>query len=213
MDTFLEILKKATNIQPLLDQFKSGRVLRRTLSVIYRIVAVLMGLALLWFWIRSWEFIGDLNFFGGLAFLIWQISFPYAAFLAIKVLYLRAREIKDSPDSDYVVVPVMAMLLKTNGEMIFIFLAVMSLPAMLLTWLGGSTVLYMLDLDVGNIFFGGILVFLMSWVIGFSALIFAQFLAEWTLALFSIAGDVSILRRNSVSGKKECIPETSAPSE
>jgi len=212
MDKFIELLKKATNIQPLLARLKTGRVIKQALSILYRIVAVVMGLALFVFWFQTWRFIGELNFFGGLAFLIWQVSFPYAVFLAIKTLYLRAREIRDYPDSDYVMVPVIAMLTKTNGEMVFIFLAVMSIPAMLLTWLGGSTITYLVGfLDVGNIFFAGIFAFLMSWFFGFLVLILTQFLAEWTLALFSIANDINVLRRNSVSMEKQEVSESSAP--
>ena len=214
MDKFIDIMKKATNIEPLLAQLRAGKVILTTLSIAYRVVAVVMGLALLVFWFQAWRFIGELNFFGGLAFLIWQVAFPYAVFLAIKTLYLRAREIRDYPDSDYVVVPVMAMLTKTNGEMLFIFLGAMSVPAMLLTWLGGSAVTYLVDfLDVGNIFFAGIFAFILSWVVGFLALVLTQLLAEWTLAIFSIANDVNVLRRNSVPIRPPSVASTSATPE
>lgn len=200
MDKYIEILSKATNIQPLLEHLKSGRVIRNTLSVLYRLVAVLLGLALVMIWFKSWRFMGALNFVGGVAFLIWQISFPYASFLAIKAFYLRAKEVSNYPDSDYVVAPVIAMLIKANGEMIFIFLGVMSVPAILLTWLGGQVITYYFDfLDVGNVFFAGIFAFLWLWAVGFAALIIAQLIAEWTLAIFSIANDVNVLRRSASS--------------
>jgi len=216
MDKVINILKQATNIAPLLAQLQAGRVIRNTLSIGYRILAVVMGLALLSFWVQAWRLLGELKFFGGLAFLIWQVAFPYAAFLAIKTLYLRAREIREYPDSDYIVVPVVAMLTKTSGEMIFIFLGVMSIPAMLLTWLGGGVVNYLLGMDLGflgagNIFFAGIFAFIMSWVVCFLALVLTQLLAEWTLALFSIANDVNILRRNAASTNDEPVHQEPVP--
>lgn len=212
MQKFMEFLAKATDIRPLLALFKTGRVIRNTLSVLYRIVAVLLGLLVFIFWAKSWEAIRYMNFFGGVAFLLWQLSFPYAAYLALKALYVRAREIKDFPDSDYVVVPVIAMLTKTNGEMIFIFLAVMSIPATLLTWLGGGFLAEHIPiLGVGNVFFAGILAFILSWLVGFLALIVTQFLAEWTLALFSIANDVNVLRRNTPPIRSQAVSETAPP--
>jgi hypothetical protein len=213
MDTFIEICKKVTDIQPLLALFKSGRFIRNTLSIAYQIIAVLLGLALFVFWFRFWGIIGHLKFFGGLGVLIWQLAFPYAAFLAVKTLYLRAKDITSLPDSDYVVVPVIAMLTKTGGEMLFIFLAIMSLPATLLAWLGGSSIAYYVDfIPSGSVFFAGIYAFLLSWIIGFFALVLTQFFAEWTLALFSIANDVNLLRRNAIPQDEPVAPEpTAAP--
>jgi hypothetical protein len=199
MQKFLEILKSATDIQPILDRLRSGRIILTVLSILYRVVAVIIGIALIVVWFATWQLIGEMNFFGGVALLIWQVFFPYASFLVAKVLYLRAREIKDYPDSDYVVVPVMAMVTKTNGEMILTFLAVMSVPAMLITWFSGGAMPVLSDFeDLGNAFFGGIAAFLLCWAIGFLMLVLTQLLAEWTLAIFSIANDTNILRRNLV---------------
>ncbi len=196
MEKVITIFKAATNIQPILDSLRTGRVMLQTLSILYRIVALILGGALLITWFATWQLIGEMGFFGGVALLIWQAFFPFASFLAAKVLYIRAREIKDYPDSDYVVVPVMAMLTKTNGEMILAFLAVMSGPAMLITWFSGGVMPVLGEFeDLGNAFWGGIVAFAMCWAVGFLALVVMQLLAEWTLALFSIANDTNILRR------------------
>lgn len=193
------IIQKATNIGPLLENLRSGKIIRDILSVSYQAIAVLTGLALLYFWFRVWPVIGELRFFGGIGLLIWQFSFLYASFLSIKAFFLRAREIKDYADSEYIVVPVIATLIKTYGEMSFIFLGAMSLPAMLLSWLGAGQLAYYFDFfHSGNVFLSGIIVFLMSWVFGFISLLSTRLLAEWTLAIFSIAHDVNVLRRASI---------------
>lgn len=198
MEKYITLLKKAFNIQPLMDKLKSGQIIRKILSVFYRFAAVVLGLALLWLWLRMWRGMDDVNFLGKLALLIWQAAFLYASVLVVKILYLRAAEIMDYPDSDYVVVPVIAMLMKTKGQMMLVFFGVISVPAMLMVWFGSSAVFPGSE----NVFVSGIAVFILSWMIGFLSLIVAQFCAEWTLAVFSIAGDMSILRKNAVPEKK-----------
>ena len=197
MEKYITLLKKALNIQPLMDKLKSGQIIRQILSVFYRFVAVVLGLALLWLWLRMWRGMNDVNFLGKLALLIWQAAFLYASILVVKILYVRAAEIMDYPDSDYVVVPVIAMLMKTKGQMMLVFFGIISVPAMLMVWFGSGA----LCPDSGNAFVSGIVIFILSWMIGFLSLIVAQFCAEWTLAVFSIASDMSILRRNAVPEK------------
>lgn len=197
MEKYITLLKKALNIQPLMDKLKSGQIIRQILSVFFRFVAGVLGLALLWLWLRMWRGMDDVNFLGKLALLIWQAAFLYASVLVVKILCARAAEIMDYPDSDYVVVPVIAMLMKTKGQMLLVFFGIISVPAMLMVWFGGGA----LCPDSGNAFVSGIVAFILSWMIGFLSLIVAQFCAEWTLAVFSIASDMSILRRNAVPEK------------
>jgi phosphoglycerol transferase MdoB-like AlkP superfamily enzyme len=213
MESLLNALKKATNLQPLLDFSRSGRMIRRTLSLAFRGFALLIGLVLLLGWIREWALIKDLKFLSGVVFLIWQVVFLYAAFLALKVLYMRAASIEEAPESDYVVGPIMATLTKTAGEMVFIYLAVMSVPAMLLTWAGlDATTQVMTCRLVRNTFMAGLGVLVMNWVVGFLALLLTQLAAEWTLAVFSIAGDVNLIRRHTApSAQPPVASESPAP--
>jgi hypothetical protein len=196
MNAILDFLKKATNVQFVLDAMRSGKVIRTTLSYALRIGACVLGLLYLWYWIKFWRLMGSLSAVAGIGFLIWQLFALYTAFLVLKVLYLRAAELIGYPLSDYVVVPIVAVLLKTVGEMAFIGFAVMSIPTMLFVWTAGSRALVLPGYYfASSTFMSGIRVFILFWISGFAILLFTQLIAEWSLALFSIAHDVNITRR------------------
>ncbi len=208
------IFKKITNIQPLLDLFRTGKFIRRSLSIIIQAISFFFSIAVIIVWLRSWTFITDVKLGGAVSLIIWQLAFPFAGLIAIKMLYLRGLEVDKYPDSDFIVVPILGTLLKTWGQMYFTFSLIMSVPAMIIIWLTGDhallQLLVMLSLPpqlgmTDAIFILGILVFIYTLVSGYFVMILTQFIAEWTLALFSIAHDVNILRRNEVPLEKDVI--------
>jgi hypothetical protein len=204
---------KYTNIQPITDALQSGKTIQKTISIVLRVFSVLFGLVLLVVWIGNWRFINQFNFFGGLGYLIWQVVFLYAGIVITKIFYQRALSIIDLPESEYIITPILAVMMVTVGEVVFIFLALMSIPAMLTIWFAGSSLFYgassigyMLAalnvLNPGSIFLAGIGVFLMSWIVGFLTLIGLRLITEATLAVVSIAKDASILRMHVTEKKK-----------
>jgi hypothetical protein len=204
---------KYTNIKPILETLQSPKAIQKAISIILRIFSVLFGLGLLVVWFVSWRFINTFNFFGGLGYLIWQLAYLYAGIITIKILYQRFSELVDLPESEYIITPIIAKVIVTVGEVFFIFLAVMSVPAMLAIWLAGSSLFYgagsiglvvsmLTFVSPGNIFMAGILALIMFWVVGFSVLIFSRLITETVLALVSIAKDASILRTQFADKKK-----------
>lgn len=189
----------AMDIRPTLNLLESGRFIRGVAAVFFRIVAVAIGVVLAVLWFRSWPFIQDLGWWGRVAFVIWQMSFPYAVFMALQSLYVCARDDENQYDSDYVVAPLLARLTRAHGEMAFIFLALMSLPAMLMIWMGGAAVMQRVEwLEAKNVFFAGLATFLFAWGLGLLALICARFMAECMFAFFSMAHDLSQLRKTQI---------------
>jgi len=199
MNTFMDTLKHVTNITPIFEKLRSGRIILVVISVFYRVISVILGFALLVLWFMTWKLFKDANFFAGVALFIWQISFPYASFLVTKLLYTRAMEIKEYPESEYVIAPVMAMLTKITGEMAILFLGVMSIPSLFVTWFARDIMPIFSQLNeiIDNAFWGGIVAFLYCWILGFTVLLITQYIAEWTLAVFSIANNTSIIRKNT----------------
>jgi hypothetical protein len=209
----VEFIAKYTNVKPVLENLNSAKAIQKTISIILQIFAVFIGLGLLFIWFGSWRLLNQFDFFGGLGILVWQLAFLYVGFFIIKILFQRAKEITDLPKSEYIITPIIALMMVTYGEVIFIFLAMMSVPAMLTVWFAGSSLLhgsssigYLLSelnvLNPGNIFLAGIGVFVMSWVTGFLTLVFTRLFTEFVLALVSIAKDASILRIQSADKKK-----------
>jgi hypothetical protein len=209
----VDFFNKFTNIKPVLEFLQSPKSIQKSISIILRIFAVIFGIVLFIVWIVSWRYINDFKFFGGLGYLVWQLAFLYAGIMITKILYQRFAGIVDLPESEYIITPIIAMIMVTFGEIFFIFMAVMSVPAMLAVWLAGASLtvgsgsigafLSMLSfVNPGNIFLAGIFVLILSWVVGFLTLIFARLLTETTLALVSIAKDASILRTQFAEKKK-----------
>jgi hypothetical protein len=210
----VEFFNKYTDIKPVLDFLQSPKSLQKAISIILRIFAGLFGVMLFIIWIASWRFINEFQFFGGLGYLIWQLAFLYAGIVVTKILFQRYAAIVDQPESEYIITPIIALIMVTFGEVFFIFLAIMSVPAMLTIWLAGTSLGYgtgsigmflslMPFISAGNIFLAGIYALILSWVIGFLTLIFARLLTETTLALVSIAKDASILRNQFAEKKKK----------
>lgn len=204
---------KYTNIQPITDALQSGKTIQKTISIVLRVFSVLFGLVLLVVWIVNWRFINQFNFFGGLGYLIWQIVFLYAGIVITKIFFQRSLGIVDLPESEYVITPILAVMMVTVGEVVFLFLALMSVPAMLTVWFAGwslfhgaSSISMMLSalnmFGPGNIFLAGIGVFITSWVVGFLTLVVFRLITEATLAVVSIAKDASILRMHVTAKKK-----------
>jgi len=212
----MALLRKITNVQPLLNTFKSGTFIKKTMSFIIRLVSVLSGLWFIYIWIITWQNITDLTIRGMIATVIWQLFFPLAWFIAMKVLYLQGREIGKYPPSDYAVVPIIATLIKTIGQIILIFSLFMGIPLMIMIWVAGTQVAGIVPFFVplllrvtvtDTAFVWGLLALGYLLASGYLSLLFFQYIAEWTLALFSIANDVNILRRHALDTGKGEPPE------
>lgn len=210
---FLDFYSKYTNIQPIVDALQSPKSIQKAISIILRVFAVAFGIGMVVAWISNWRYINQFNFFGGLGYLIWQLVFIYAAIVITKILYRRAAEVADLPESEYVITPIIALVLVTVGETAFIFLALMSVPAMLTVWFAGRSLFHGVSsiglllsalnlFNVGSLFLAGIGVFISCWVVGFLTLITFRLTTETVLALVSIAKDASIMRTQMAAKKK-----------
>lgn len=210
----IAFINKYTNVKPALEVLQSAKSIQKAISIILRVFSALFGPLLFIVWIASWRFINELRFFGGVGYLIWQLAFLYAGIMITKILYQRSAEIIDLPESEYIITPIIARMMVTFGEVFFIFLAIMSVPAMLAIWLAGSSLFYgdgsiglvlsmLRFVNPGNIFLAGITALIMSWVTGFMVLILSRLFTETVLALVSIANDASILRIQFAEKKKK----------
>jgi len=199
MEKVLDYLKKIFNVQTVLDSFSDGRIIQKVLGTIFQALAVIGGVVFIYIWFKLWPFINDLNFTGGLGYLIWQFGIFYAVVFALRLFYKRSEEMKTYPDSDYVVVPVIAGVVRAYGEMVFTIAGILSVPAMLLVWLGGGWVIDKISvIDVGNVFLSGLVAFIITWIWGFLFLLVTRFIAEITLAIFSIANDTKKIREHTL---------------
>lgn len=140
--------------------------------------------------------LNDITFTQGITLLIWQIFFPIAAFICLKAIFLRGSDIVRLPNSEFVIAPIIAIFITLHGEIAFIFLAIMSIPTFLSVWFSAS---FMFPVDFNYGFIGGVFAFILCWVIGFSIYCITRFIRECTMAIFSIANNIDLIRRDKTN--------------
>ena len=187
---------RCMGVESMLDSFNKGPTLRCAISFLVQIASVLLALSLLIDWVRMWKAIQHMTFVEGLGYAIWLLTFLAAGFLALKVMFSRGGSIREMPESEYVVTPVVGLLMAMLGEMAFVFLGVISVAAMIARWCGTEgTELPLYWLTRGNnAFVDGLFLFVACWLNGFFALVVGRWLREMTLVVVQIAQDVRAIR-------------------
>lgn len=193
MNNKIDTFNKYTNIRYVLDSLNQGGIIRQVFGRFVQIYSVIVGIVLLVFWVRTFSALEYMEFFQGVALIIWQIFFPVAAFLCLKAVFLRGADITRLPNSEFIISPIIALFITLHGEIAFIFLGVMSIPATLLVWLSAS---FIIPVDTGDGFWAGIVTFVGAWILGFLIYCITRWIREWSMAIFSIAQNVDIIRQN-----------------
>jgi len=205
-NTKLDTFNKYTNIRCVLDSLNKGGIIRQVFGRFVQFYSVIAGIALLVFWVRTFSALEYMEFFQGVALIIWQLFFPVAVFLCLKAVFLRGADITKLPDSEFVISPIIALFITLHGEIAFIFLGVMSIPATLLVWLSAS---FIIPVDTGDGFWAGIVTFVVAWILGFLIYCIARWIREWTMAIFSIAHNVDIIRQNKTGSVEQIVGDNS----
>lgn len=188
-----ELFNKYTNVRIILDSLANGATVRKVFGRVVQMYSIITGLLLFYMWYKVFAMLNVLTFTQGITLLIWQIFFPIASFICLKSIFLRGSDIVRLPNSEFVIAPIIAIFITLHGEVAFIFLAIMSIPAALLVWFSAS---FMFPVDFDDGFLGGIFAFISCWIVGFSIYCITRFIREWTMAIFSIANNIDLIRRN-----------------
>lgn len=195
----------------LLEYISNGGLFRKIVAGFLIMGAVLSGLAML-----AVGVILALQYFnyGGIAILGGLIAFPVAIFggyLMVHTYLVRARSIKELGASDYTVIPIMAILLKLNGELGLIGGLMYGVQGMLLAWFLGQNPMTSLTSAYGYGYGGyssspaegfilGILFLVVAVVFGFLSLLVNYLLSELVGIFADIARDVRAMRKSSAEG-------------
>ena len=194
----IEKFNKYTNVRLFLNALTNGSLIRQALGRVVQLYSLYLGYSFIKIWWQSFQAFGDLNFLGGLALIIWQLTSLVAVFLCLKVVFLRGSDIVELPDSDYTVTPIVAAILTMHGEIAFLFLGIMSIPAMLAVWFGLVEASYpiLTYTIIGEGFLAGIKTFFGFIIAGFLSYCLTRYIREWTIAIFSIADNVSAIHKD-----------------
>ena len=189
----IQLLNKYTNIRPILDALSEGKVIKQVFGTFFRVYSVIIGLILLYTWIKTFALLEYASFTQLCAILLWQLFFPIASYLCLKAIFLRGNDISKLSNSEFIISPIIATLITLHGEVALIFLGIMSVPATLLTWFSAR---FIIPIETGDGFLAGIVVFVGAWVIGFLIYCITRWIREWTMAIFSIAQNVDLIEQH-----------------
>lgn len=157
------------------------------------------------------EFIGYIRY-GGLAILgglIAMLLMFLTAYMSAHTYFIRARSVRDIPEGEYTVIPIMSVLLKMSGELALISLLSAGIQGTLATWFMGTNPLrgvagygygYGYGMTAGEGFIVGVLFLLASAIIGFIVLLVYYLLSELVVILADIARDVRAVRQTADAG-------------
>lgn len=187
------LFSKIINVRALLDSLADGSTIRHTFGTLLKAYAIISGLILFYAWCQLFQLLNVLTFTQGIVLLIWQIFFFFASFICLKAVFLRGSDISQLPDSDFIITPIISIIITLHGEIIFIFLGMMSLPAALVVWFSVNFVFPIENVGQEK---GAFVTFLGCWVVGFLLYCITRFIREWVMAIFSIANNVDLIRRD-----------------
>lgn len=196
-------------IPRMLEYISQGGLFRRIVATFLNVGAVISGIGWLVLAVLLTKGYFD---FGGIAILGGLLAFPlalFAGYMVVHSLIVRARSIRELPQAEYTVIPIMSILLKLNGELGLIAGLAFGLQGMLLTWFLGQSPLssfnpyggygYGYSSSPAEGFILGI-VFLLGMVIyGFLALLVNYLFSELVVILADIAKDVRVMRNGKAA--------------
>jgi hypothetical protein len=209
-------------LDPFFHALSDGKIIRHTVSWVLRILAVIVALlGIVWFiafigigFKGSDSGLGNRSaavLIGCLLFSLFGLAWGY---LASGVLFFRASSVKDLGDSQFTVLSVLSILFRANGELSFVTYSLLGVGACLFVWftnfspfseLGmlGSQIPFVETAASG--FVGGLEIAIFMLLVAFVGIVISYALAELTVVWVEIALNTRSL------GLAQLIRETPMP--
>lgn len=203
---------------PAIQAISEGRVFQRIFALILRVVGVLTLLFLAYTWIRMWSLVFHLgSFFAVVGGIIFQGIFIIGAYMVLHAIFIRAGTLAKLPEGDFVVIPIMSVLLRLAGEIYASILATVAVGGCILAWFAGDRAMYLLStvsggmpLPTGSGFVGGLMLLIVGICAAFASLVIFYFLAELLVIFADIALNSRVTSRVAEQYEKSPIQEAAA---
>lgn len=185
---------------PILDALSRGRVIRMSVGIGLRILAILSLLGGLWLLVEILKFSFQLpteGTIGGLLFAVVSLATTVAV---AQIFWYRAETVTALSESPFTVIPIVSILFRTAGEVYAALGASVGVGGCVFIWLAGFDPLRLLGGVTGLLprasaeatFLGGISFLLYMSLTAFFVLVVFYFLAESSLVLVDIAQHVRL---------------------
>jgi hypothetical protein len=198
-------------MKPLFDALSDGKIIRRSTAWVLRFVAVLsMILALLGvvcvigFGARlSQSELGEHAIAAALSCIFLAIILLILGFLCAGILVFRARSIEELEEGRFTVLPMISLLLRLNGELIFVTYAFLGIGGCIFVWfalptpfaaLGALSEAVPFAPSPRSGFLGGIELAALLMLVAFAGIVINYAFSEMTMVLVEIASNTRALR-------------------
>lgn len=208
--------KKIFFISAVLKHLSEGRLMHLIFAYVVRILAVLLVVLGLVGWINMWRVISDLDGFGVLGGIFFQLFFLVGLYMVAHISFIRARDVLRLPDSPFKSIPIVSVYIRMAGEIYACLMVTFAVAGGLLILFAGNRLgfasgmarmplLGMLSIfghftNSDSSFVSALLHFLFYSLGAFFTLVVSYFLAESVLVLVDIAVNVRALRGGSAQG-------------
>lgn len=194
--------------------FSDGRFFRSLSAWVLRLCAVLIGIFALVDWIELWADIGDLDGTEIIGLLLFQVLFLIAVYVVVHAMFIRANNIVNLPDSDYIVIPIVSIFIRLFGEIYAAATLIMSFAVGILIWLEtlitGISPMAVPFLPGGgggaNNFLAGLKIMFIGVLTAFFILVAFYLASELLKVLSNIATDLKAVRANNEQGTTDRSP-------
>jgi hypothetical protein len=193
-------MSKALFMKPVLEKLEQGSFFRSKFALLVRVLAVLLALGMLLVMINLWR--GGLSdapgstIFAGIVFQLFLVAGTY---MAVHVMFIKAREIDALREGPYVVLPIAALFLKMLGEIYATLAVAVALGGGFAMWITGAAPrsLFLHDVElflpsspllrgIDNAFLGGLAFMVTGTVAALLWLAIFYFLSEVVTVLADI---------------------------
>ena len=109
-------MKKFLFMKPVLTYFGQGRMFTSVVAAVLRVFAVLICLAALVTWIKTWETVFGMVGAAVLGGLLFQMLFLIGIYMIVHTCWIRAEDIQVLQKSAFTVIRIVSILLRMAGE-------------------------------------------------------------------------------------------------
>lgn len=184
-----------------LQLISQGKLFRRAFAIALQVLAVVSGLVGVVAWILTWKPVGELPPTGILGGIIFQMLFVVAIYMVVHTLLVRAKDIAQLPESEFTVIPIVAIFLKLIGEVIACYGVFIAVAGGILIWFAGPGAGSVLEgvapflprFDDGS-FVDGVLLMVVGVPGAFFTLVFFYLLSELEVVWVAIAKNTEVTR-------------------
>lgn len=187
----------------MIKSFAEGRFINRAWGFILRVLAILVVVAGAIRWVPLWSYTVNYSTGGIIGLVLFQLIFIIAIYMVAHALLIRARDINELPQSDYMVMKIVSVLLKTIGEIMASSMMAGGFAGGLMIWFVGYNARYILyemgtiiplmgrlinsGIYAENMFVGGLLFLIGGILLALFILLLSYLFSEILLATADIA--------------------------